>query len=135
MSIRQYLTARKGNVMKKLLTLIMVLAVTSSATYASSFWKDLRNSFKQDVKATKQAIRADIEKSKIEQEKAEAQEKATRKREALKEVNTNLYNLNKEMRTVKADKNISETERVIKVRILQKQIDFCNKQKKDIQKW
>ena len=135
MSIIQYLIARKGNVMKKLLTLIMVLAVTSSATYASSFWKDLRNSFKQDVKATKQAIRADIEKSKIEQEKAQAQEKATRKREALKEVNTNLYNLNKEMRTVKADKNISETERVIKVRILQKQIDFCNKQKKDIQKW
>ena len=135
MSIRQYLIARKGNVMKKLLTLIMVLAVSSSATYASSFWKDLRNSFRQDVKATKQAIRADIEKSKIEQEKAQAQEKATRKRDALKEVNTNLSNLNKEMRTVKADKNISETERVIKVRILQKQIDFCNKQKKDIQKW
>ena len=135
MSIRQYLTARKGNVMKKLLTLIMVLAVSSSATYASSFWKDLRNSFRQDVKATKQAIKTDIEKSKIEQEKAQAQEKTTRKREALKEVNTNLYNLNKEMRTVKADKNISETERVIKVRLLQKQIDFCNKQKKDIQKW
>lgn len=135
MSIIQYFIARKGNVMKKLLTLIMVLAVSSSATYASSFWKDLRNSFRQDVKATKQAIRADIEKSKIEQEKAQAQEKATRKRDALKEVNTNLSNLNKEMRTVKADKNISETERVIKVRILQKQIDFCNKQKKDIQKW
>ena len=135
MSIRQYLIARKGNVMKKLLTLIMVLAVSSSATYASSFWKDLRNSFRQDVKATKQAIRADIEKSKIEQEKAQAQEKATRKRDALKEVNTNLYNLNKEMKDVKADKNISETERTIKVKLLQKQIDFCNKQKKDIQKW
>ncbi len=135
MSIIQYFKVRKGNVMKKLLTLIMVLAVSSSATYASSFWKDLRKSFRQDVKATKQAIRADVEKSKIEQEKAQAQEKATRKRDALKEVNTNLYNLNKEMRTVKADKNISETERTIKIRILQKQIDFCNKQKKDIQKW
>jgi len=135
MSIRQYLIVRKGNIMKKLLTLIMVLAVSSSATYASSFWKDLRNSFRQDVKATKQAIRADIEKSKIEQEQAQAAATATRKREALKEVNTNLYNLNKEMRTVKADKNISETERTIKVRLLQKQIDFCNKQKKDIQKW
>ena len=121
--------------MKKLLTLIMVLAITSSATYASSFWKELKNSFRQDVKATKQAIRADIENSKKEQEQAQATAAATRKREALKEVNTNLYNLNKEMRTVKADKNISETERVIKVRILQKQIDFCNKQKKDIQKW
>ena len=135
MSIIQYLIARKGNVMKKLLTLIMVLAVSSSATYASSFWKEVRNSFKQDVQATKQAIKSDIEKSKIEQEKAQAQEKATRKRDALKEVNTNLYNLNKEMKDVKADKNISETERTIKVKLLQKQIDFCNKQKKDIQKW
>lgn len=135
MSIIQYLIARKGNVMKKLLTLIMVLAVSSSATYASSFWKEVRNSFKQDVQATKQAIKADIEKSKIEQEKAQAQEKATRKRDALKEVNTNLYNLNKEMKDVKADKNISETERTIKVKLLQKRIDFCNKQKKDIQKW
>ncbi len=121
--------------MKKLLTLIMVLAVSSSATYASSFWKDLRNSFRQDVKATKQAIKADIENAKAEQEKAQAAEKASRKKDALNEVNTNLNNLNKEMKTVKADKNISETERVIKVRILQKQIDFCNNQKKDIQKW
>ena len=135
MSIRLYFSVRKGNSMKKLLALIMVLALTSSATYASSFWKELRSSFRQDIKATKQAIRADIEKAKVEQEKVQAQEKATRKSEALKEVNTNLSNLNKEMRTVKADKNISETERVIKVRILQKQIDFCNKQKKDIQKW
>ena len=117
--------------MKKLLVLIMVLAISSSATYASSFWGSVRDAFRQDVKATKQAIRADIENSKKEQAAATA----ARKREALKEVNTNLYNLNKEMRAVKADKNISETERVIKVRLLQKQIDFCNKQKKDIQKW
>ena len=117
--------------MKKLLTLIMVLAVTSSAAYASSFWGSVKDAFRQDVNATKQAIRADIENSKKEQ----AAESAARKREALREVNTNLYNLNKEMRAVKYDKNISETERVIKMRILQKQIDFCNKQKKDIQKW
>ncbi len=121
--------------MKKLLTLIMVLAVSSSATYASSFWKDLRNSFRQDVKATKQAIRADIEKSMIEQEKAQAQEKAAKKKASLKEVNDRKTALNKEMKEVKSDKNISETERTIKVKLLQKQIDFANKQIKDIQKW
>ena len=125
------LTKRKDRFMKKLLVLVMVLAVSSSASYASSFWSSVRNAIRQDVKETKQAIRADIENSKKEQ----AAETAARKREALKEVNTNLYNLNKEMRAVKNDKNISETERVIKVRILQKQIDFCNRQKKDIQKW
>ena len=117
--------------MKKLLTLIMILAVTSSATYASSFWKDVKKSFRQDVKATKQAINADIENSKREH----AAQTTANKQRALKEVNTNLYNLNKEMRAVKADKTISETERTIKIRFIQKQIDFANKQKKDIQKW
>ena len=117
--------------MKKLLALIMVLAVASSASYASSFWHSLRNAFKQDVKATKQAIRADIDNSKKEQ----AAITATRKKESLKEVNDKLNTLNKEMKEVKNDKNITETERVIKTRLIQKQIDFCNKQKKDIQKW
>lgn len=135
MSIIQYIIARKGNVMKKLITLIMVLAVSSSATYASSFWKDLRNSFRQDVKATKQAIRADIENAKAEQEKAQAQEKAAKKKASLKEVNDRKTALNKEMKEVKSDKNISETERTIKVKLLQRQIDFANKQIKDIQKW
>ena len=117
--------------MKKLLTLIMILAVSSSATYASSFWKDVRNSFRQDVKATKQAVRADIENSKKEQ----AAETAAKKKASLKEVNDRKAALNKEMREVKADKTISETERTIKVKLLQKQIDFANRQIKDIQKW
>ncbi len=117
--------------MKKLLTLIMILALSSSATYASSFWKDLKNSFKQDVKATKQAINTDIENSKKEQ----AAQTAANKRKSLKEVNDRKAALNKEMREVKADKTISETERTIKVKLLQKQINLCNKQKKDIQKW
>lgn len=121
--------------MKKLLVLIMILTVSSSATYASSFWKDVRNSFRQDVKATKQAIRTDIANAKKEHEKEQAVYTSARKKEALKEVNNNLYNLNKEMKAVKYDKNITETERVIKMRVLQKQIDFCNKQKKDIQSW
>ena len=109
----------------------MILAVSSSATYASSFWKDLKNSFRQDVKATKQAVRADIENAKKEQ----AAEAAANKKAALKEVNDRKIALYKEMREVKADKNISETERTIKVRLIQKQIDFANKQIKDIQKW
>ena len=117
--------------MKKLLALIMIFAVTSSASYAASFWQELRNSFKKDVNATKQAIKTDINNTKKEQ----AAEKAARKKASLKEVNDRLTALNKEMKEVKADKNISETERTIKVKLLQKQIDFANKQIKDIQKW
>ena len=121
--------------MKKLLTLIMILAVSSSATYASSFWKDVRNSFRQDIKATKQAINTDIENAKKAQEKEQAAQTAANKQKSLKEVNDRKAALNKEMKEVKADKTISETERTIKVKLLQKQIDFANKQIKDIQKW
>ena len=117
--------------MKKLLALIMILSVTSSASYASSFWKDVKNSFKRDVNATKQAIKTDINNTKREQ----AAEKAAKKKESIKQVNDRITELNKEMRQVKADKNITETERTIKVKLLQKQIDFYKKEKQDIQKW
>ena len=117
--------------MKKLFALIMILAVTSSASYASSFWKDVKTSFKKDVKATKQAIKTDIENSKKER----AAEKAANKNASLKEVNDKLTELNKEMKAVKADKNITETQRTIEIKLLQKQIDFYKKQKQEIQKW
>jgi hypothetical protein len=109
----------------------MVLAVSTSASYGASFWSSLRNAFRQDIKATKQAIKTDIENSK----KAQAKANEARKKESLKEVNAKIDALNKEMRAVKADKNITETERVIRTRALQKQIDLYKKQKKDIQKW
>ena len=117
--------------MKKLLALIMILVVTSSTSYAASFWQELKNSFKKDVNATKQAIKKDIDNTKKEQ----AAEKAAQKKTSLKEVNDKLTALNKEMKEVKADKNITETERTIKIKLLQKQIDFYKKQKQDIQKW
>ena len=117
--------------MKKLLALIMIFAVTSSASYAASFWQELKNSFKKDVNATKQAIKTDINNTKKEQ----AAERAAQKKASLKEVNDKLTALNKEMKTVKADKNITETERTIKIKLLQKQIDFYKKEKQDIQKW
>lgn len=117
--------------MKKLLVLVMVLAVSTSASYGASFWGSLKKAFRQDVKAAKQEIRADIENSK----KAQSEAEAARKKEALKEVNAKIDAVNKEMKAVKNDKNITETQRVIKTRALQKQKDFYNKQKKDIQKW
>lgn len=117
--------------MKKILVLIMALVVSTSASYAASFWSSVKNAFRQDVKATKQAIKTDINNSK----NAQSQAAAARKKESLQEINNRLSVLNKEMKTVKNDKNITETERVIRTKALQKQIDFCNKQKKEIQKW
>ena len=117
--------------MKKLLTLIMILVLSSSASYAASFWSSLKDAFRRDVNTTKQAINTDIENAKKEQ----AAQTVANKRKSLKEVNDRKAALNKEMREVKADKTISETERTIKLKLLQKQIDFANRQINDIQKW
>ena len=117
--------------MKKILVLIMALVVSTSASYAASFWSSIKNAFKQDVKATEQAIKTDIQNSK----NAQTQAAATRKKEALKEVNDKISALNKDMKTVKNNKNITETERTIRINALQKQIDLYNKEKKEIQKW
>lgn len=108
----------------------MALAISTSASYAASFWSSIKNAFRQDVKATKQAIKTDINNSK----NAQAQAAAARKKESIKEINNQLSVLNKEMKTVKNDKNITETERVIRTRALQKQIDFYNNRKKELQK-
>jgi len=116
--------------MKKILVLVMALVVSTSASYAASFWSSIKSAFKQDVKATKQAIKTDINNSKSAQAKAAA----ARKKESIKEINSQLSVLNKEMKTVKNDKNITETERVIRTKALQKQIDFYNKRKKELQK-
>ena len=138
--------------MKKILTLIMVLALSSSASYAISFGQALRNAIRQDVKATKQEVKKDIKDTKKDikdmnksiknqiktdienSKKAHAEAEAARKKEALKQINAKLSDLNKEMKTVKNDKNITETERVIRTRALQRQIDYYNKQKAILQK-
>ena len=47
-----------------------------------------------------------------------------RKQETLDQINSKLANLNKEMEAVKKAENMSETERAIRVRFLQKQINI-----------
>ena len=101
--------------MKRLLAIVMLLAVSSSASYAAGFWSSIRDAFRRDVKETKQAIKTDYENSKKEQ----AEANAAKKKEALNEVNAKLNTLNNEMKAVKADKNITETERTIKVKLIQ----------------
>ena len=133
--------------MKKILTLVMVIVLSTSASYATSFGQALKNAFRQDVKATKQEVKKDIKNTKkdikdinksiknqiktdIENtKKAQAEAEAARKKEALNQINAKLSDLNKQMKTVKNDKNMTETERVIRTRALQRQIDYYNKQK------
>ena len=127
--------------MKKILTLIIVLALSTSASYAITFGQALRNAFRQDVKNVKtevkntnkeikKQIKTDIDNAK----KAQTEAEKARKKAALKEINAKISDLNKEMKAVKSDKNMTETERLIRTSAIQKQIDYYKKQKSSLQK-
>ena len=127
--------------MKKTLTLFFMMALMTGLSFgASSFTKDLKSAIKSDINATKSAVKSDINTTKnavkqdIANQKQEQKTTATAKKaEKIKQIDTKLAELNKEMKATKEDKEITETERVLKVRTLQRQIDFYNNQKKALQ--
>ena len=127
--------------MKKALTLILTMTLMTGFSFASnSFGSAVKNAVKQDIRNTKSAVKSDIKavKTSVKQDianekQAQANTAAAKKAEKIKQINSKLAELNKEMKTVKEDKNITETERTLKVRTLQRQIDFYNNQKKALQ--
>ena len=148
--------------MKKILTLAMVLVLSTSASFAFSFGKSIKKAFKSDVKAaktavkndvksTKKAIKSDIKAAKTEAKntrksfrnavkqdienstKAQTEAATAKKTEKLNQINSKLTQLNKELTNVKSSKEITETERTLRTRALQRQIEFYNKQKAALQ--
>lgn len=127
--------------MKKILTLFMAMTIATSVTFAANnFGNTLKNAVKQDIANTKSAVKTtakDVKtavKKDIENEKqAQATTAAAKKAEKIKQIDTKLAELNKELTSTKNDKNITETERTLKTKTLQRQIDFYNNQKKALQ--
>ena len=105
--------------MKKILTLLLLISMSTSISLAaSSFGSTVKNAVKQDI---------------VNQKQAQTNTAAAKKEEKIKQIDTKLSDLNKELSSVKNDKSITETERTLKTKTLQRQIDFYNNQKKALQ--
>ena len=144
------------------LAMVLAISCGSCFAWSWGFGKSVKNAVKQDIKNTKnevkttnksikKAIKSDIANTKkevkntnktiknavkqdIENAKAEQTASATaKKNEKIKEINSKLTELNKEMKTVKNSKEITETERTLRTRAIQRQIDFYNKQNAALQ--
>lgn len=117
--------------MKKILTLLAIFVLTTSVSQAAtSYSTSLKNAIKTDINNTKTSIKnaakADAENAKKER----AAKAAVKKENKLKQIDSKLTELNKEMETVKNQKTgITESERTLRMNMLQKQINFYNKQK------
>ena len=126
--------------MKKLLTLSILLAMTTGASFAASYFDSVKNAAKQDIQtvkaqakadraAAKEAFKKDIENKINASTEAQTKEAKAKKAEKIKQIDKKLTELNKQLTTIKNDKNITETERTIKTRSVQRQIEFYNKHK------
>ena len=127
--------------MKKILTLLLLISMSTSISLAaSSFGSTVKNAVKQDIVNTKSAVKSDVNTVKnavkqdiVNQKQAQTNTAAAKKEEKIKQIDTKLSDLNKELSSVKNDKSITETERTLKTKTLQRQIDFYNNQKKALQ--
>ncbi len=116
--------------MKKILTLAMVCALSSSMVFAASnFGASVKNAVKQDIQSTKTDLKKAVKQDIDNKTQAKTNAYAAKKAEKSKQIDAKITELNKEMKTVKNDKTITETERTLKTKALQKQINYYTKQK------
>lgn len=116
--------------MKKIFLTLMALSLCTSISFAATtYGTNVKNAIKQDIQQTKASVKKDIQ---TKQDANNAQATA-KKQEKIKQIDTKLNELNAEMKKVKADKTITETERTLKTTSLQRQINMYTKQKQALQ--
>ncbi|MBQ7287669.1 MAG: hypothetical protein IJW73_07920 [Candidatus Gastranaerophilales bacterium] len=127
--------------MKKFLTLGMVLALSTSMTLAASSYGDaFKKAVKQDIatmkqeakdynKSVKESFKKDLEAKAKAKEEAKTKAIKAKKAEDLKEVNSKIAELNKERAAIQANKNMTFTEKTLKTKAIDKQLEYYNKQK------
>ena len=124
--------------MKKILTTVLLLSVMSCTSFAattslkSAIKQDFQN-MKTDVKTTTQDVKTAVKQDIANEKQAHENTAKEKKAEKIKMINVKLEESNKEMALVKNDKTITETERTLKIRTLQRQINLYEQQKKALQ--
>ena len=120
--------------MKKVLAVAAIIAMTTSMSFAAtSFGNSFKNAVKQDIQNTKSDLKEAVKKDMEAKTQAKTSASQAKKAEKIKQIDAKLAELNKELATVKNDKKITETERVLKMRPIQRQIDFYTRQKQALQ--
>ena len=127
--------------MKKLLTLGIMLSLSMSLTYGATTYGDaLKKAIKQDIEASKKeaadynksvkdAIKKDLEAKAKASQDAKTKEAVAKKTQKLNEINAKIAELNKQKASIQSSKDMTYTEKALKTRALDKQLEYYNKQK------
>lgn len=128
--------------MKKYLGIALALCFTISAASATSdFGTAFKNAIKSDVQAVKEAAKKDV-KNQQEASKKERQAQLKEKKQAiidkrdtqLKPVQEQIKQKEQQIKDTKKDSSLTETQKTIRIRAYQRQLDSLNSKKDSINK-
>ncbi len=115
--------------MKKVLTLTMVLTLLCGMSFASKApINALKNAVKQDIQNTKQVTKDAIKQDLEAKNKANTEAANAKKAQKIKQIDAKLADLNAQKEKIEKS-NITQTEKVLKTRPIERQIEFYTKQK------
>ena len=128
--------------MKRCLGLALALCLSVSSVFAaSSFGSAFKNAVKSDINAVKDAAKQDIQaqkaaaqKQKQEQNKAKKNEIEKERKEALAPVEADIKAVDKNIKDVNNDKTMLQTQKTIKLRAYERQLQSLNTRKTNINK-
>ena len=123
----------EGKIMKKILSLSILLALTTGASFAATdFGKSLKNAVKADIQTVKNnakqtnsdlknAVKADIEAKKAEakaQQLANQKEANAKKDAKIKELKNEISALQKELNQINSSTAMTRTEKTLRTKAL-----------------
>ena len=127
--------------MKKYLALALMLSIGVGASFAASFGDSLKNAIKSDLNSVKSAVQQDVKnqqqeakKQKAAQNKAKIDSINKERKEKLAPVETEIKAKEAQIKSIKNDKTITETERTIRLNTYQRQLNSLNNKKANINK-
>ncbi len=128
--------------MKKYLGLALALCLSLSSVYAaSSFGDAFKSAVKSDLNAVKEAAKQDVaaqkeaaQKQKQAQNSAKKAEIEKQRKEQLKPIETEIKEVEKNIKSVNNDKTMLQTQKTIKLRVYERQLQSLNTRKANINK-
>ena len=116
--------------MKKLSILLIAFLLTLSASYAAGFGDSLKNAVKSDLNAVKDSVKQDIKnqadakkEQRMEQTKAKQSEIIKERDNKINAINKDLRTKEKELQAIQNDKTMTQTEKTLKSKALERQIN------------
>ena len=128
--------------MKKYLGLALALCLSVSSVFAASeFGNAFKNAVKSDLNAVKEAAKQDVATQKAAAQKQKQAQNASKKaqiekerKEQLKPIEAEIKEVENNIKTVNNDKTMLQTQKIIKVRAYERQLQSLNTRKANINK-